>query len=219
MPKKAIITGATGLIGEQLLELLANSENYNSVIVLSRREVHYQNSKIQLEVVDFDALDDQADFWQVDDVFCCLGTTMNKAGNKQLFRKVDYHYPLEIAQAAYNNGATAFHLVSALGADTRSSIFYNKTKGEVEEAIKKVNYPKFHIYQPSLLFGDRGEFRLGENVGIFFFKVFSFLMLGPLKKYRGIESGKVANAMFQQAQNDEKGHFIHESLEMQNYES
>ncbi len=218
MPKKALIAGATGLIGEQLLQLLLDSNSYEEIVVLSRKEISNQNKRIRVVVIDFEDLPADASFWQTNDIFCCLGTTMKKVGSKEAFKKVDYEYPKEIARLCYKRGAESYHLISALGADSDSSIFYNKVKGETEEAIERIGFSRFHVYRPSLLFGDRKEFRLGERVGIYFAKAISFLMLGPLKKYRGIDSAKVAKAMITNAQKNEPGKFVHESQEMQNYQ-
>lgn len=215
MPKKAIIAGATGLIGKQLLTQLTHSDIYDQITVLSRREVKSENAKVKIEIVDFDKLDVLSDYWKADDVFCCLGTTMKKAGSKDAFRKVDFEYPMEIARCAKKNGATSYHLISALGADSKSGVFYNQVKGEAEQAIKKVGFTCYHIYRPSLLFGNREEFRLGEKIGIHIFKFFNFLMIGPLKKYKGIQSFKVAHSMFTEAKKCEPGYFIHESVDMQ----
>ncbi len=219
MPKKALIVGATGLIGEQLLGLLAESDKYSQITVLSRRNIDYPQPKVKVEVVNFESLNPEADFWEADDIFCCLGTTMKTAGSKEAFRQVDYEYPLRVAQLSKNKGANGYHIVSALGADPSSSVFYNKVKGEIEESINSIGFDEYHIYRPSLLFGDRKEFRFGEKLGIYFAKAIGFLMVGPLKKYRGIHSAKVAKAMFANAQKSESGYFIHESAEMQKYQA
>lgn len=217
MPKKALVVGATGLIGEQLVDLIANSDLYNQVIVISRREYKVESDKVLVQIVDFENLDIEASYWNVDDVFCCLGTTMKKAGSKEAFKKVDLDYPIKIAQVTKAKGANSYHLISALGADAKSSVFYNRIKGQAEDAIAQISFDRYHIYQPSLLYGNRQEFRLGEKVGIILFKALNFLMLGPLKKYRGIESTKVAKAMLSFASTEQKGHFIHSSDELQNY--
>jgi len=128
----------------------------------------------------------------VDDVFCCLGTTIKKAKSKEAFRAVDLEAPLLLAKISKELGAQKFILVSSLGANKNSSIFYNQVKGEVEEAIKQIGFGSFHILRPSLLLGPRQEERTGEDAAKFFYKVFGFLV--P-KKYQAIESIKVARAM------------------------
>jgi uncharacterized protein YbjT (DUF2867 family) len=147
-----------------------------------------------------------------DDVFCCLGTTIKQAKTKEAFRKIDFDYPLELATLLKANGATQFLLVSALGSDKNSRIFYNQVKGEVEEAIGKVGYTGYHIFRPSLLIGPRNEARAGENAAKTVYKIFGFLIPA---KYKGIESIKVARAMLNFAKEDKPGTFIHESLSLQ----
>ena len=140
-------------------------------------------------------LEEQPELFSVDDVYCCLGTTIKKAGSKDNFRKVDFHYPLELAKIAKKNNVPQFNIVTAMGADAKSSIFYNKVKGEVEEAIIKLKIDNTNIFRPSLLMGDRKESRKGEKIGIALAKIINPLMVGPLRKYRGIKATDVARAM------------------------
>lgn len=209
--KIALVAGATGLIGKQLLELLLMDPYYAKVKAISRKPLEVVNPKLENIVVDFDRLSENKGL-DADDVFCCLGTTIKIAKTKEAFRKVDYEYPLALARTANAQGASQFLLVSALGADKNSSIFYNKVKGEVEEAIGQVSYKAIHIFQPSLLLGDRKEERAGEGAATAFFNFFGFLI--P-KKYKAIDSLKVARAMISKAKKNESGLYIHESREMQ----
>jgi uncharacterized protein YbjT (DUF2867 family) len=149
-----------------------------------------------------------------DDAFCCLGTTIRQAGTKEAFRKIDFEYPVELAKRLKENGATGYYLVSALGANHKSSIFYNKVKGETEAAINDVGFNAYHIFRPSLLLGDRKEQRAGEDAAKVFYKIFGFLI--P-KKYQAIDSFKVAKAMVQKAKENVAGKFIYESTDIQNY--
>lgn len=215
--KTALIAGATGLVGGQLLNLLLNDTYYERVIAITRKPVNNKSDKLVNVLVDFNKLDEYASQMKADDVFCCLGTTMKKAGGKDKFKQVDFTYPVEIAKLALNAGAGRFLLISALGADRDSSIFYNQVKGEVEEAIAKLNYDSYHIFRPALLIGPRDEERLGEDAAKTFFKIFGFLFIGPLKKYKAIDSAKVARAMHAIAKQNLSGMHIHESKELQKY--
>lgn len=211
--KTALIAGSTGLVGNQLLHLLLNSNLYTKVIAITRHDLP-PHPKLVVLKVEFEKLDQWAESLFGDDVFCCLGTTMAKARSKEKFYQVDFMYPLVIAKAARSNGAGRFFLVSALGANKASTIYYNRVKGEIEEAIKQIDYKAIHIFRPSLLLGDRDEKRSGEDAAKLFYKVFGFLI--P-KKYQAIESVTVARAMVQMALEDSEGVFIHESKELQKY--
>lgn len=212
--KTALVIGGTGLIGKQLLELLLKDDRYTSVKAVTRKPVPTQNSKLENIVVDFNQLSDYADQFIVDVVFCCLGTTMKQAGSKEAFRKVDFKYPLEMAMLTKSKGAQKYFLVSALGANENSSIYYNKIKGEVEGAIIKVEFQSLHILRPSLLLGPRTEQRSGEDAAKVFYKIFNFLI--PTK-YKAIESIKVARAMIHFDKEDEVGVRFHESVDLQKF--
>src|SRR5262249_6245579 len=149
------------------------------------------------------------------DVFCCLGTTIKVAGSQAAFKKVDYEYPATVAHLAHQQGAKQFLIVTAMGANKSSMIFYNRVKGEVEEAVKKIPFQAIHIFQPSLLLGERKEHRAGEKMGEFFMGLTSALFIGPLKKYKAIEGRAVAGAMVKCANENSKGVFTHQSDEIQ----
>jgi len=213
--KTALLIGATGLIGGQLLTKLLHSPFYSKVIVLTRRALDLRNTKLTEVIFDFDRPD--ASRIMADDIFCCLGTTIKKAGSREAFKKVDFEYPLKVAKLAKLNGANKYIIVTAMGADPKSGIFYNRVKGEIESELKQLNFDSLHILQPSLLLGDRQESRTGEKIGEVLAAVFRPIMLGPLKKYRAIESEKVANAMIAFAKLPEKGVFVHDSGELQKF--
>lgn len=208
--KSALIAGATGLIGSDLLDMLLDEDYYQTVYVLTRRPIGRKHDKVKELVVDFDEFDEGA-LPKVDDVYCCLGTTMKKAGSKAAFRKVDYHYPLKIAQIAQQKGAQQYLLVSAVGSNKRSPFFYSKVKGEVEGAIAAIGFKALHIFRPSLLVGPRQEKRLGEKIGQIVMGIISPIMIGNLKKYRSIKSNVVAQAMQKVAKKDLNGAYIFES--------
>jgi uncharacterized protein YbjT (DUF2867 family) len=212
--KTALVAGSTGLIGSQLLQLLLTDTYYDVVKAISRKPLEISHPRLENIVLDFDRLTEYRDKLKADDVFCCLGTTIKKVKTKEKFRKVDFDYPVELAKLTRTNGTEQYLLVSALGADKNSKIFYNQVKGEVEEAISKIGFTTFHIFRPSLLMGDRSESRSGEEAGKVFFKYLGFLV--P-RKYKGIDSVKVARAMQQLAAKPQQGIYIHESEDLQNY--
>lgn len=206
--KTALIAGYTGLVGREILGLLLNSHKYEKVIAVGRRKIDLEHPKLIQQAVDFDNLQLRSN---VDDVFCCLGTTIKKAGSKEKFRNVDFQYPLNLAQEARNNGATAFILVSANGANKKSRFFYNKVKGELEEAVDKLGYEKLEIIRPSLLMGDRQESRLVEDIGKFFMQVFGFMFIGPLRNTKVVNASSVAAAMLYFANDGSGGRRRHKS--------
>jgi uncharacterized protein YbjT (DUF2867 family) len=202
--KTAVIAGATGLVGKQLMFKLLDSPLYYRVVALVRKKMPVRHEKLIQMEVDFDHLYDLKYQILGDDFFCCLGTTIKQAGSKAAFYKVDFTYCYELARIASANGAHRFLLVSAVGADAKSSIFYSRVKGELENAIKKLNFPHFQVFRPSFLVGERVQSRLGEKLGIGFAKAISPLMLGMLEKYKPIEAVQVATSMLHAAQQDSK---------------
>lgn len=208
--KTALIAGATGLIGSNLLQLLLSDDSYDRVFALVRHPIS-EHSK--LEQIIFDGTDlTNIPVQKCDDVFCCLGTTIAKAKSKENFRAVDYDYPLALARSTVTLGAKQYLLVSALGANKTSSIFYNQVKGEVEEGISHAGFDTLHIFRPSLLLGDRPEKRSGEDAAKLVYKVLGFLIPA---RYKGIEASKVARAMWSFAKKGKSGIFIHESDALQ----
>jgi uncharacterized protein YbjT (DUF2867 family) len=193
--KTALIAGSTGLTGGYLLNLLLESPNYNKVISLVRKTTGQQNDKLEERVTNFENLESEISTLRADDVFICLGTTIKKAKTQENFKKVDLEYPITIAETLKKNGAKQLAVVSAMGANSKSKIFYNRTKGQMEDALEKVGYENLFILQPSLLMGNRNEFRLGEKIGQKVMCIVDPLMVGPAKKYRSINAYDVAYAM------------------------
>lgn len=208
--KSALVAGATGLTGNDLLNKLLEDDYYQTVYLLLRKPSGLQHERVKELVVDFDEFNEE-EIPTVDDVYCCLGTTMKKAGSKSAFRKVDYHYPLKIAQITLQKGAQQYLLVSSLGANKKSRFFYNCVKGEVEEAIAAAGFKTLHIFRPSILLGPRQEKRSGERIGQIIMRLISPLLIGSLKKYRPIESKTVAQSMLKIAKKELSGSFIFES--------
>ncbi|MCA1029635.1 oxidoreductase [Bacillus timonensis] len=197
--KTALVIGATGLIGQHVVTYLLESPEYEKVTVWVRRPVPWTDSKLDVKVIDFEKMEEE--LFDFNDVFCCLGTTIKKAKSKETFKKVDLEYPLQVAKLAKESGSQQFLVVSAMGASASSKIFYNQVKGQLEEGLKKIEIPHLLIFRPSLLLGEREEFRFGEKVGEVFAKTLGFLMVGGLKKYRAIEGKQVAYAMVKKAAN------------------
>jgi uncharacterized protein YbjT (DUF2867 family) len=215
MEMKAVLLGASGLIGSDLLQQLLASPHYAEVLVLVRKPLSQEHPKLKVLVVDFDKLNDYAEHLQTNVVFCCIGTTKKKTPNEEEYRKIDYQYPLDIGWIAYTNGASQYHLVSALGANQHSSIFYSRLKGEVERDLKTIPFKSIHIYRPSLLDGKRKESRLGERLMIYAMRIINPLLIGGLRKYRSVKIEQVAAAMLKNSLIDKRGIFIHQSDQLQ----
>ena len=213
--KTALIIGSTGLIGSQLLDLLLESQEYDKVITFVKRDSGIQHPKLKQHIIDFDKPETYKELVVGDDFFCSIGTTIKKAGSQNAFRKVDFEYPKQFASLAQQNKVKQFLIITSLGADANSSNFYLKTKGEIQDFLKNCAFESISILQPSLLLGNRTEFRLGEKMGVYFMKLFSFLFIGNLKKYKAIQSEAVAKAMFIIAQKNYKGFQIIESDSIQ----
>jgi uncharacterized protein YbjT (DUF2867 family) len=212
--KTALIAGSTGLIGQELAEQIAADNYYGEVYLIVRKETQRVLNSCKELVVDFDNLQESLAHIHVDDVYCCLGTTMKMAGSREAFHRVDFQYPVEIAKIMKKNGAEVFLLVSALGANTKSMIFYNRVKGKVEEALKELGFRSLVIFRPSLLLGDRKEKRVGEDIAKKTYKVLDRLFIGPLKKYAGIHGKVVAHAMQEMGKRHISGVTILESDEI-----
>lgn len=204
----AIIAGASGLTGQALLKTLIASRRYDRINTLERR-ASIAVSAIHIPiVVDFNAL---STLPACDDAYCCLGTTIKKAGSRDAFRRVDFEYVIAFARAAKAASAKQFLVVSALGASATSSIFYNRVKGEMENAVVEIGFDAMHIFQPSFLLGDRAESRVGEKIGIAAFKGISPLLIGSARKYRPIHVDTVAAAMLNAASSKQRGVHRYES--------
>ena len=192
----AVVFGATGLVGKQLVLALIKESTYSKIKVFTRRPLHYEHEKIVEIITDFsDFKDVTSNLFSGDIIYCCIGTTIRKAGSKDNFKKVDLDLPVEIARAGKDRGIAKIIVVSSVGANTDSRNFYLKTKGEMEEKVKETGLPAASFVRPSMLLGDRDEFRFGEEAGKFFMKLFSFAFRGKWKKYQGIEATNVAKAM------------------------
>ncbi|UYZ61521.1 oxidoreductase [Hymenobacter weizhouensis] len=209
MTKTALIAGASGLVGSQLLPLLLASERYNRVIAVGRRPLPLVHPKLEQRVVDFDRLEEHRLQLIADDVFCCLGTTMRQAGSREAFYRVDYDYVVKLAALTAGNFAGQFLVVSAMGADPASRIYYNRVKGEMEEAVRQTTFRAVHIFRPSLLLGPRAAKRLGEQLGAVLLRLATPLLRGRWQHYRAIGADTVARAMLRAAEDDGGGVRVH----------
>ncbi len=215
MPSEtAIVAGATGLIGRHLLERLSAGGRFAKIVALVRKPQADVPPGVSSLVVDFDHVASLNAPFRDATVFCALGTTMKQAGSQESFRRVDYEYVTGLAKRAAEGGCRRLCLVSALGADASSSVFYNRVKGEAEDAIRKLPIPAVEIIRPSLLLGDRQEFRLAERLTATASRAFSFAFAGPLKRYRPIEADTVAAAMVAVSGEAPKGVRVFESEEI-----
>jgi uncharacterized protein YbjT (DUF2867 family) len=202
MPKTALVFGATGLTGKDLTGLLLDDNRYERVKVFVRRSLLINNSKLIEIISDLKNPDLIAGEIRGDHLFCCLGTTIKKAGSRKNFEWADLELPSLIAGIAEKNGVEKFIVISSIGANSQSSNFYLRTKGKMEERIRGHKFMKTHILRPSMLLGQREEFRFGEEAGKIFMKLFSFMFSGSLAKYKGIRTVNVARAMISVANSD-----------------
>jgi len=216
--KTALIIGSTGLIGSQLLALILESPHYEKVITFVKRDSGIHHPKLKQYLIDFDSPESYKNLVVGDDFYCTIGTTIKKAGNQDAFKKVDFEYPKQFATFALQNNVQQFLIVSSLGADAKSGNFYLKTKGEIQNFLEDCPFKSVAVLQPSILLGNRTEFRLGEKIGSYLMRTFSFVFFGNLKKYKPIESETVAQAMLVLALKNNLGFKIYESDVIQEIE-
>ncbi len=201
MKKTAVVFGATGLVGKELVKALLNNNLYGKIVIVARKTLPIADQKLeQLLLDDFSDLVNYHNRLKANEFFCCIGTTIKTAGSQEAFRKVDYDIPLQVAKLAQDLRIQNLVIISSLGADAQTGNFYLRTKGEMENAVKEAYKGNLKIIRPSLLMGDRHEFRIGERVAVFIMKLTGWLFVGPLKKFRGIKASTVAKAMIQVTQ-------------------
>ena len=186
--KTALLFGSSGLVGGQLLNQLIKDTNYSKIKLFVRSDAEISDPKVDIIKTDFNSLENHKEDIKGDDCFFCIGTTKHNSPDKDDYRRVELEIPKEVAQIAKSNLVNSFIFVSALYANSKSSGEYIRFKGQVEEELKELNFPKLAILRPSFLIGDRKEKRVSEIIGIFVFKLLSPLLLGPLKKMKPIHS-------------------------------
>lgn len=207
----AVLIGATGLVGNSLLQLLLADKRFSKVVVLGRRSLMLEDAKLTEYVIDFDQPEKWVGLVHGDVAFSCLGTTIRTAGSKEAQYKVDYTYQLRFAQAAKQNGVPIYGLVSAAGANARSSNFYTRIKGELDNAVSALGFQQTIIVRPGFLKGLRREFRLGEVIAQPLLEVFKFIP--GLRKFRPIDCWIVAKALISSAFKDDASRVKIYSLE------
>lgn len=195
MGKSAIILGATGLTGSYVLNKVLQREDYSKVIVFSRRELDVKHDKLEVIVCDLLNLEEQKDNFKADEVYVCIGTTNMKTPNKKLYKEIDFGIPVTAAQLCRENSIDTIAVMSSLGANASSSVFYPKIKGEMEIAVLEMEIPNSYLLRPSMIMGPRKERRFGETMGKMLAFIISPLLIGPLKKYKGIHAETIADAM------------------------
>ncbi len=211
MEKTAIITGATGMVGSEVIRQLLNDNYYDKVIAVVRRPLEEKHEKLIEKIIDFEELPDNLDGISADHGYCCLGTTIRTAGSKQRQYRIDHDYVVMSAEAFRKTGVTRFAVISSIGADKESSNFYLRTKGEMEHDLMNIPFENLLILRPSFLIGKRKEYRFGESIaGVFLFFLNPFLT-GRLKKYRGIKASAVAEGMISAMKNQSERRAIIES--------
>ena len=193
--KTAIILGATGLTGGKLLELLLKDDRYGKIKLFSRSSVGLEHPKLEEQLGDLMNLARFKDDFNADEIFCCIGTTKSKTPNKEIYEKIDYGIPVMGAQLGKENQISTFVVISALGANSKSKIFYNRIKGQMEDAVLEQKIENTYILQPSLIGGKRKEKRLGEWIFKQVMKLANLVLVGGLEKYRSIEPGTIAECM------------------------
>ncbi len=207
MKKTALISGATGLVGRALVRHLLEQDYYDQIVVLTRRDLLIKDNRLRVVLLDsYEHLDQYKQHLDLNDVYCALGTTLKKAGSKENFRRIDVDYPLMLARAVKDQpNFEQFLIVTAIGANPDSPLFYNQIKGELEKQLEQMNFASLKIFQPSLLLGYRDDFRFVEEMGKLFSSIFSFFLIGSHAQLWSIKGIDVARAMFQVAKQHKPG--------------
>lgn len=213
--RKALLLGATGLTGSLLLARLLDSELYSSVTVYVRKATGQQHPKLIEAIIDYDTINTAT---EADDVFCCLGTTIKTAKTREAFTKVDLHYPVKIAWLQLDAGSKRFLVISAMGANPHSMIFYSRTKGLMEEALQRMEYPSLYVFRPSFIVGNRMEKRTGEKAAIRIAGWINPLLAGPLRNYASVKATAIADAMLHYATKGVPGNHCIFSGTIKNFE-
>ena len=221
--KRALLVGASGLVGTHCLTQLLSDPTYSEVLSLVRSPLPFSSPKLSQVVIDFMQLEAEitrlkamrpSDF-KIDQVFCCLGTTIKRAGSPEKFAEVDMNLPLRLARLALQSGTELFSVVSAVDADPNSKVFYNRVKGQMEQELAKIGLTQVHVFRPSLLLGNRQEIRRLEKLQKVALSLARPLLFGPMKKYRAIQASAVGIALVKAAHNLKPGFWIYESDQIQ----
>lgn len=204
----AIVIGATGLVGSEVLDLLLEDERYQKVKVFHRRSTGISHPKLQEHIINFDKIEEWRGLLTGDELYSALGTTLKKAGSQEAQYNIDFTYQFETAKAAAENGVKKYSLVSSAGAEYQSRMFYSRLKGELDDAVKELPFEVTTVLRPSILAGERNESRPGESIGMFFMKFIT--KIPGLKKYQPIAGSTVAQAMINSLHKCPSGYHIFE---------
>jgi len=200
--KKAILFGATGFIGSHLLNELLNSPDYEQVTVVIRKNWNINHAKLKTLIGDYHTLPELKESIEADDIFISIGTTQKNTPDRAKYYQIDHDYPVLAAKIAKAKGATAVYLVTSVGANAKSNVFYIKTKGETERDIIALDFKYTHIFRPSMLMGNRKENRPLEKLLIKTWSIANLILMGRrLNRYKGIDGKDVAKAMANAAKN------------------
>ncbi len=212
--KKALLFGASGFIGSYLLELLLADNDYEQIIIIVRKNIGISHPKLKVLIGDFHTLPQLKAELVADDIFIALGTTKKQSPDPKIYYQIDHDYPVLAAALAKANGAKSVFLVSSVGADANSPIFYTKIKGETERDIIALDFEHTHVFEPSMLLGNRQQHRPMEKIWIQLFAVINPLLAGGLHKYKGIDGRDVAKAMLNATKKQSEKVKIYEWREM-----
>jgi uncharacterized protein YbjT (DUF2867 family) len=213
--KRALVFGATGLTGHHLTQQLLANKNYREIICVNRHPLGINHERLTEIIDDLSQLQKLKLQLPINDVFCCIGTTIKKAGSKENFKKVDLELPVSIAKLAAGQKAEKLLVVSSIGANAKSGNFYLRTKGEMEQQVLRIEGPLKTIVRPSMLLGERNEKRTAESIGQWLIKPLKIFMIGKLRKYRAIQAADVARAMIAIANSQPTAQIIFESHVLQ----
>lgn len=214
-PTDVCLVGATGLVGYELLLILSHISEVDTVKAITRRPMGKIPSSVDNIILNFDQIEKHTESLKASVFVCCLGTTIKAAGSQEEFKKVDYDYVMAFARVAEKVGAQKFLVISAMGADAESSIFYNRIKGKMESDLKDLKIPQIEIFRPSLILGDRKEVRKGEKWAQKLSPYLNPILIGPLRKYRAIKATDIAKAMAIAILNFREGIYTYKSDQIQ----
>ena len=195
MKKTAIILGASGLTGSIILQMLIEDDRYKTIKLFSRSKIEGLPNKVTQFIGDLLNLEHLKCYFNADEVYCCIGTTAKKTPNESLYKKIDYGIPVAAAKLSKENNILTFLVISAIGANVKSAVFYNRTKGEMEQAVLQQDLKHTYILRPSLIDGERKEHRFLEKMALSIFKILQPLFIGKLKNYSMIKAKTIAKAM------------------------